>query len=103
MNTPVSQALAPDFYHYEPSPLAAAVTEGDFVHLRWPDDTKLACHRFWLRENAMGQGGIDLATREGILDPAELTDDIEVKAAVVDDAGDPVSYTHLTLPTILRV
>ena len=36
----------------------------------------------------MGQGGIDLATREGILDPAELTDDIEVKAAVVDDAGD---------------
>ena len=27
MNTPVSQALAPDFYHYEPSPLAAAVTE----------------------------------------------------------------------------
>ena len=32
--------------------------------------------------------GIDLATREGILDPAELTDDIEVKAAVVDDAGD---------------
>ena len=36
MNTPVSQALAPDFYHYESSPLAAAITEGDFVHLRWP-------------------------------------------------------------------
>lgn len=88
MNTPVSQALAPDFYHYEFSPLAAAVTEGDFVHIRWPDDVKLACHRFWLRENAMGQGGIDLATREGILDPAELTDDIEVKSALVDDAGD---------------
>ena len=88
MYTPVSQALAPDFYHYEPSPLAAAVNEGDFVHLRWPDDTKLACHRFWLRENAMGQGGIDLATREGILDPAELTDDIEVRSAEIDDAGD---------------
>ena len=88
MNTPVSQALAPDFYHYEPSPLAAAVTEGDFVHIRWCDDAKLACHRFWLRENAMGQGGIDLATREGILDPAALTDDIEVRSAVVDDAGD---------------
>ena len=84
----VSRALAPDFYYYEPSPLATAVTEDDFVHLSWPDDSKLACHRFWLRENAMGQGGIDLATREGILDPAELTDDIEVKAAVVDDAGD---------------
>ena len=46
MNTPVSEALAPDFYHYEPSPIAAAVSEGDFVHLRWPDDTKQACHRF---------------------------------------------------------
>ena len=88
MNTSVSEALAPDFYHYEPSPIAAAVSEGDFVHLRWPDDTKLACHRFWLRENAMGQGGIDLATREGILDPAELTDDIEVRSAVIDDTGD---------------
>ena len=88
MNNHVSRALAPDFYYYEPSPLATAVTEDDFVHLSWPDDSKLACHRFWLRENAMGQGGIDLATREGILDPAELTDDIEVKAAVVDDAGD---------------
>ena len=88
MNTPVSQALAPDFYHYESSPLAAAVNEGDFVHLRWPDDTKQACHRFWLRENAMVQGGNDLATREGILDPAELTDDIEVRSAEIDDAGD---------------
>ena len=36
----------------------------------------------------MGQGGIDLATREGILDPAELTDDIEVGSAEIDDAGD---------------
>ncbi len=88
MNTPVSQALAPDFYYYEPCPLAAAVIEGDFVHIRWPDGAKLACHRFWLRENAMGQGGIDLATREGILDPAALTDDIEVRSVVVDDAGD---------------
>jgi gamma-butyrobetaine dioxygenase len=88
MNTPVSKALAPDFYHYESCPLATAVIEGDFVYIRWPDDAKLACHRFWLRENAVGQGGIDLATREGILDPAELSDDIEVKAAMVDDAGD---------------
>ena len=51
MNTPVSQALTPTIY--QPSPLAAAVTEGDFVHIRWSDDAKLACHRFWLRENAM--------------------------------------------------
>ena len=36
----------------------------------------------------MGQGGIDIATREGILDPADLTDDIAVKSAAVDDSGD---------------
>jgi gamma-butyrobetaine dioxygenase len=88
MNTPVSKAIAPDFYHYDPCPLGAAIVEGDFVHLRWPDDKKLACHRFWLRENAVGQGGIDIATREGILDPADLTDDIAVKSAAVDDLGD---------------
>lgn len=84
----LSQALTPDFYDYPAHPLSAAVCEDDFVHVVWTDDTKLACHRFWLKENAVGQGGIDLATRECILDPADLTDDIEVKSAVVDSAGD---------------
>ena len=88
MNTPISEAIAPDFYHYDSRPIASAALEGEFVHVRWTDDTKLGCHRFWLKENAVGQGGIDLATRECILDPADLTDDIEVKSAVVDNAGD---------------
>ena len=88
MNTPISEAIAPDFYHYDSRPIASAALEGEFVHVRWPDDAKLGCHRFWLKENAVGQGGIDLATRECILDPADLTDDIEVKSAVVDNAGD---------------
>ena len=88
LTSSLERALTPDFYDYDQQPLSSAVCEGDFVHLFWPDDTKLACHRFWLRENAVGQGGIDLATRECILDPADLTDDIEVKSAVVDNAGD---------------
>lgn len=88
MNKSVSEARAPDFYDYEANPLSCAACEGEFVHLRWPDDTTLACHRYWLKENAVGQGGIDLATREGLLDPAHLTDDMVVSSAVVDDAGD---------------
>ena len=91
MNTlasPSAQAPTPDFYDYPLSPLYSAVCEGDFVHVFWPDDLKLACYKFWLRENAVGQGGIDLATRECILDPAELTDDIVVESAVLDSAGD---------------
>ena len=88
MNKSVSEACAPDFYHYDANPLSSALCQGDFVHLRWPDDTTLACHRYWLRENSVGQGGIDIATREGLLDPAHLTDDMIVSSAVVDDAGD---------------
>jgi gamma-butyrobetaine dioxygenase len=88
MNKSVSEARAPDFYHYDAHPLSAAACEGDFIHLRWPDDTTLACHRYWLRENSVGKGGIDIATREGLLDPAHLTDDMVVSSAVVDDAGD---------------
>ena len=84
---PLSQALTPDFYDYEPHPLLSVVCEGDFVCVFWPDDTKLSCYKFWLRENAVGQGGIDLATRECILDPAELSDDIAIKSAMVDSTG----------------
>ena len=83
-----SQALTPDFYDYEPNPIASVVCEGDFVCVFWPDDVKLACYKFWLRENTVGPGGIDLATRECILDPADLSDDMSVKSAVVDSAGD---------------
>ncbi len=88
LTSSLERTLTPDFYDYDHQPLSSAVCEGDFVHVFWSDDMKLACHRFWLKENAVGQGGIDLATRECILDPAELTDDIEVKSAVVDNDGD---------------
>ena len=54
MNNPVSDVAAPDFYQYPSKPLSSAACEGEFVHLLWPDGAKLACHRFWLRENAVG-------------------------------------------------
>jgi gamma-butyrobetaine dioxygenase len=98
MNTLASsltQVLTPDFYDYEPYPLSSVVCEGGFVHVLWPDDTKMECYKFWLRENAVGQGGVDLATRECVLDPADLTDDIDVKSAVVDNAGNLiVEWAH---------
>ena len=78
-------------------PHSIGCDRGEFVHIRWPDDAKLACHRFWLKENAVGQGGIDLATRECILDPADLTDEIEVKSAVVDNAGDLIVEWGMTV------
>ena len=88
MSKPASSAQAPDFYDYAPHPLASVVPDGDCLNASWPDGLGLSCHRFWLRENAVGQGGVDLATREGILDPAHLNDDMAVLASAVSPEGD---------------
>ena len=80
--------LAPDFYHYAAAPIAA-VTEGDdALVVSWPDGRQLSCHRFWLRENTLGHGGIDPATREGIMDPAELSDAMQIMAFELTASGD---------------
>ena len=80
--------LAPDFYHYSSAPIAA-VTEGDdALVVSWSDGRQLSCHRFWLRENTLGHGGIDPATREGIMDPAELSDAMQIAAFELSDSGD---------------
>lgn len=80
-------AVPPDFYTYEPAPIASVRQEDDFVEVQWPDGIELSCHRFWLRENAVGQGGVDPATREGIMDPAELSDTLEIQALAITTGG----------------
>lgn len=77
----------PDFYQYPWTPLASAEIDGRFVNLTWPDGTELRAFDFWLRENAVAGGGVDLATREGLIDPAELTTDIAVTSAHVAESG----------------
>ncbi len=76
----------PDFYDYPWTPLSTATVADGFVHLAWPDGVELAAYELWLRENAIGAGGVDPATREGLFDPADLSDSITVRSAVV--AGD---------------
>jgi len=93
MNSSEFQSLkgrvaAPDFYHYAPAPLSSVDHHGDFLELHWADGQQLRCHRYWLRENAMGLGGIDPATREGLLDPAELNEAMIMAAAELTDSGD---------------
>ena len=83
-----SELLAPDFYQYVAAPIAA-VTEGDdALVINWSDGRQLNCHRFWLRENTLGHGGIDPATREGIMDPAELSDAMLIDAFELTESGD---------------
>ena len=79
---------APDFYHYLPAPIARADWSADTVVLYWDDGKRLSCHRFWLRENTFGYGGIDPATREGLMDPAELSDAMQMTSVSVTTAGD---------------
>ncbi|MGB3734329.1 MAG: TauD/TfdA family dioxygenase [Ilumatobacter sp.] len=78
----------PDFYTYEWDPIAGAEVDGRFVDLRWSDGAELRAVDFWLRENAVGAGGVDLATREGLFDPAELCDDIAIAALEVGPDGE---------------
>ncbi len=81
------EILTPDFYRYEPCPIKASELDGEFVQLTWPDGVSLRCYRLWLRENAMGLGGVDPATREGLLDPAMLDEHMYIEACRVDSDG----------------
>ena len=80
--------LAPDFYDYVRAPIAAVIASDDGLVVSWPDGRQLSCHRFWLRENTLGHGGIDPATREGVMDPAELSDSMQIAAFELTDLGD---------------
>lgn len=78
---------APDFYTYAWEPIVSVERDGCFLTIGWADGTTLRAFDLWLRENAVGAGGVDPATREGLFDPAELTDDIAIESATVDDGG----------------
>lgn len=77
----------PDFYDYPWSPLASVGVDGSFLMLTWPDGVRYQAFDLWLRENAVDAGGVDLATREGIMDPAHHVDGPAVVAASVNSDG----------------
>jgi gamma-butyrobetaine dioxygenase len=63
--------LTPDFYDYAWVTPSSLVIHGRFLRLRWDDGVELDAFDLWLRESAVGTGGVDPATREGLIDPAE--------------------------------
>jgi len=82
-----NEVPTPDFYAYAWDSITHLGVDGRFVVLRWADGTELRAFDLWLRENAVGAGGVDLATREGLFDPAQLTDDISVERASITGDG----------------
>ncbi len=85
-----ASVLSPDFYNYAWTPVQSVELRDHFVDIRWSDGAELRAFDLWLRENAVGQGGIDPATREALLDPAELGDDVAVIDASVSSSGSVV-------------
>ncbi len=84
---PREQLLTPDFYQYCWTPISHASHHDRFTTISWSDGTTLRAFDLWLRENAVGEGGVDVATREGLLDPADLSDEITVTDVAVTGDG----------------
>ena len=82
-----NEVLTPDFYTYPWAPVERVQIDGRFAVLHWADGATLRAFDLWLRENAVGTGGVDEATREGLLDPAELGDDVRIDSARVGTDG----------------
>lgn len=80
-------ALTPDFYEYTWTPIAEVAVRDRFVHIGWNDGAALDAFDLWLRENAVGAGGVDVATREGLIDPAAHDHDCRVDHAAIGTDG----------------
>ena len=78
------QLPTPDFYEYPWTPIERVDIDGRFATITWADGAELQAFDWWLLENAVGLG-FDLATREHLLDPAQLSSDMAVESAVVSD------------------
>ena len=75
------QLPTPDFYDYAWLPAASVHVVGRFVRVAWSDGTTLDAFDWWLRENAVDAGGVDLATREHLLDPANVAEELRIGSA----------------------
>ncbi len=89
----------PDFYHYPLATPISARLDGRFVEIAWPDGVGLRAFDLWLAENAM-DGAVDLATRESVVDPADLPDGPAIEAVAIDgDGAVRVTWAGRTPPT----
>lgn len=84
---PTSDLPTPDFYQYPWEPISSATVAGRFVEMAWADGATLEAFDWWLRESAVGGGGVDPATREGLLDPAEHSDETGITSLEVTADG----------------
>ncbi len=87
------QPLTPDYYKYEWTAVESASCSNDGgVVVVWEDGKKLKCHPLWLRENAVGPGGIDPRSKENDLNIVDLDLGTRIAQAYLEDGALVVQF-----------
>ncbi len=78
----------PDFETYRiDHTIRAAKIDGDAVVLEWDDGKRAAFHAIWLRENSPDEETIHPLSREMLIDPLDIPDDIVAERAEITTDG----------------
>lgn len=86
----------PDFDHWPVThALKGAEPRGASVRVTWDDGKACDYHAFFLRENSPDEATLHPLSRESIMSPLDLPDDLRCDEAVVDDTGAlVVTWSH---------
>jgi gamma-butyrobetaine dioxygenase len=86
----------PDFDHWPVThTLTGAHAEGCAVHVEWNDRATSAFHAFFLRENSPDDDTIHPQSREAVISPLDLPEDLAPERAAIDTAGAlVVTWSH---------
>ena len=86
--TELALPWTPDFEAY---PIRHAILEaessGQTVIIRWSDDRKSEHHVLWLRENSPDAETVHPLSREMLIDPLDIPDDIRATSAAIASNG----------------
>ncbi len=86
----------PDFESYGVEHrITEATVNGQAVRLRWDDGQTSEYHAFWLRENSPDEETIHPQSREMLIDPLDIPEDITpVEVAVAANGALAVTWSH---------
>ena len=86
--TKMALPWTPDFEHYPVDYTIASVETADqVVSILWSDGRKSEHHVLWLRENSPDEKTVHPLSREMLIDPLDIPDDIHATEASIADNG----------------
>ncbi len=86
----------PDFETYPiEHKIVSAIVDGNAVTLRWDDAKSSRHHALWLRENSPDKETIHPLSREMLLDPLDIPEDIHpIQAEIAENGALTVVWSH---------